>query len=226
MQHLWKAFSLSVLLAIISCPPGLLAADPKPAAESTANSGTDSGQHTSSTTKQKKVDLNQATLEELETLPGIGAATAKAIIKGRPYHSINQLTNVSGIGPSKLNALKSRVTVKRQKAAEATVSAPNDHSASKPQLATPPASGAAADNASGSSTKTVPHTAKTLPVDGAKVNLNTATKEQLDALPGIGPTKAQAIIDARPFSSIEDVKRVKGIKEGTFSKIKDQITVE
>jgi competence protein ComEA len=63
----------------------------------------------------------------------------------------------------------------------------------------------------------------------AAVNINTATKEELDALPGIGPVKAQAIIDYRsangPFKTPEDVMKVKGIKEGEFGKIKDQITV-
>src|SRR5437763_12530385 len=61
------------------------------------------------------------------------------------------------------------------------------------------------------------------------VNINTATKEELDALPGIGPVKAQAIIDYRnangPFKTSADVMKVKGIKEGEFAKIKDQIAV-
>ena len=61
---------------------------------------------------------------------------------------------------------------------------------------------------------------------GQNVNINTASKEQLDALPGIGPVKAHAIIDARPYQKIEDIMKVKGIKQGEFNKIKDLITVK
>jgi competence protein ComEA len=60
---------------------------------------------------------------------------------------------------------------------------------------------------------------------GEKVNINTAPKEKLDALPGIGPVKAQAIIDGRPYANPEDIMKVKGIKQGEYNKIKDTITV-
>src|ERR1700686_3504855 len=63
----------------------------------------------------------------------------------------------------------------------------------------------------------------------AAVNINTATKQELDALPEIGPVKAQAIIDYRnangPFKTPEDVMKVNGIKQGTFGKIKGMISV-
>ena len=72
--------------------------------------------------------------------------------------------------------------------------------------------------------KEVPAATKLAP--GEKVNINTAPKEDLDKLPGIGPVKAQAILEARPFEKIEDIMKVKGIKEGEFGKIKDLITVK
>ncbi|MDH7487236.1 MAG: ComEA family DNA-binding protein [Anaerolineae bacterium] len=59
-----------------------------------------------------------------------------------------------------------------------------------------------------------------------KVNINTATAEELDTLPGIGPAMAQRIIEGRPYSSIEDIRRVKGIGQATFEKLKDLITVQ
>lgn len=65
---------------------------------------------------------------------------------------------------------------------------------------------------------------------GGKVNINVATAEELDTLPGVGPSIAQRIIDYRvangPFQSIEDIKNVKGIGDATFDKLKDKITVQ
>lgn len=62
-----------------------------------------------------------------------------------------------------------------------------------------------------------------------KVNLNTASKEELMTLNGIGETRAESILAYRDanggFQIIEDLMKVEGIKEGVFDKIKDRITV-
>lgn len=55
-----------------------------------------------------------------------------------------------------------------------------------------------------------------------QIDINNASLEQLDELSGIGPVYAQNIIDERPFSSVDDLLRVKGIGPSTLQKIKDQ----
>jgi len=61
------------------------------------------------------------------------------------------------------------------------------------------------------------------------ININNANKKALEALPGIGATKAEAIITYRElhkFKSIEELSKVKGIGEKTVKKLKEQITVK
>ncbi|MCM1387480.1 MAG: helix-hairpin-helix domain-containing protein [Bacillus sp. (in: Bacteria)] len=63
-----------------------------------------------------------------------------------------------------------------------------------------------------------------------RVNINTAGEAELSAISGIGEGKAAAIVQYRQengkFSCIEDIMKVNGIKEGTYEKIKDKITVK
>lgn len=65
--------------------------------------------------------------------------------------------------------------------------------------------------------------------DDGKINLNTATEEELMTLTGIGQSKAKSIIQYREekgrFQSIEEIMEIEGIKSGVFNKIKEQIVV-
>lgn len=152
----------------------------------------------------KAVDINTATAAELEDLPGIGPALAQAIIDNRPYDSVDDLGRVKGLGASKLDDLVDLVT------------------------ASPPTAAAKAKAANAPKAKTTPKRtakSKTTLAPGRKINVNTATIDELNELPLIGPVKAQAIIDHRPFKKVEDLKEVKGIGDVTFDRIKEYISI-
>ncbi len=64
----------------------------------------------------------------------------------------------------------------------------------------------------------------------AAVNINTASVAELDAVKGIGETKAKAIVDYRtkhgPYKSVDDLRAVKGFGEKTLAKLKPELTVD
>jgi len=68
------------------------------------------------------------------------------------------------------------------------------------------------------------------PEQGAPLDLNTATVEQLDELPGIGPTTAKAIVRFReksgPFRRVEDLLAIRGITKKKLDKIRPLVTVK
>jgi competence protein ComEA len=70
---------------------------------------------------------------------------------------------------------------------------------------------------------------KSTPAATEKINLNSATADQLQTLPGIGPAIAKSIVEHRTkvgkFNRIEEIMKVKRIGEKKFQKIKDRLTI-
>lgn len=185
--------------------------------------------------KHSRVNVNSVDVKTLETLPGIGPATAQRIIDGRPYKTLTDLGKVKGLSKAKLDAIKDDLVF-------GSAAAPANGTATKEKAAKPTAaseSKAVQQTTPATAQPSAPKKVQAAPLTssgrasgltpGEKININKATAEELDGLPGIGPAKAKAIIDYRTqngdFKTIEDIQKVRGIKAGAFSKIMDHIKV-
>ena len=157
------------------------------------------------TEKIEKIDINKADIETLSKLPGIGPVKSQAIVdyreKNGEFNSLIELTNIKGIAKKTLAKLLPYLEMIGD-SAEAYAFVAEETPASD--------------------------TALTSEVT-EKININSASVDQLQNLKGIGQKKAQAIIDYRnengSFETIEEIMKVKGIGQGIFEKIKNSIEV-
>lgn len=165
----------------------------------------------STSTTSSPVDLNTASQKDLEALPGIGASKAMKIIAGRPYGSVTDLAR-AGISKGTIEKITSMVFASGG--------------------GTPASTGGVAETPARKPRKTrgtaAPSTAASSGASSASpaqaVDLNTASQKDLEALPGIGASKATKIIAGRPYGSVADLARA-GITKGTIEKIAPMVRV-
>ncbi len=141
--------------------------------------------------KIKEVEINSASKEDLEKITGIGPAYAKRIMEKRPFCTLSDIKEISGIGEKTLKNIKSQGLT--------TVEIPDtcfeeEKSSDK-----------------GKEDKEI-----------TEVEINSASKEDLQEITGIGPTYAKKIIEKRPFCNLSELKDISGIGEKTLKNIKSQ----
>ena len=220
-KALWNALVAGAIATGLIVSPTALAAKkktPTPAAEA-ADTKAD---------KSEKINLNTADEKTISGAKGVGAKLAKELVKGRPYKTWAEVSKVKGVGEGKkLDSLKKVLKLTEGVAAKDDAADKKDTKSKSGSAAASGKTPAASEPSSPSKKSSSSSSEKLAP--GTKININTASAAEMDKLPEIGPVKAQAIVDYRNangrFAAPEDIEKVKGIKEGTFAKIKDFIVV-
>ncbi|MEZ4316634.1 MAG: helix-hairpin-helix domain-containing protein [Myxococcota bacterium] len=151
-----------------------------------------------------RVDVNQASVQELDALPGLGRSKAMALVVHRedhgPYATLDDLLEVSGIGPGTVRAIAPYVTLGDRVLASSSVRPPANE-ARHPVVPS-----------------------------ATRVDPNHASVVELAALPGISGPRAEAILADRerngPFEQCADLVRVEGIGPATVAALRDLCEVQ
>ncbi len=149
------------------------------------------------------LDLNNATLVELELLPGIGPTLAQRLVEYREarggFRDVADLHDIPGIGPMLFEQLRERVCIGPIARQASPTEPPDVYPARTPKRST-----------------------------GVMLDPNTATTEELMQMRGIGVVLADRIIEARrhaPFTSVDDLRRVRGLGPKTLENIRANIRI-
>jgi competence protein ComEA len=172
-----------------------------------------------------QVDVNRAGRTELLQLPGVGPALADRILSHRevngPFRRIEDLRGVHGIGEATLKRLQPWIRIEDD-TPEQEPDEPTDEpirlsrkKSAAPIGGVPPSLAPAALTGS----------AKPLPAE--PIDVNRASAEDLQRLPGVGPVMAARIIVERQkkqFATVEELRRVSGIGPKTLEKLRPYVT--
>ena len=159
-----------------------------------------------------KLDLNSTTEAEIEAIKGVGPATAKKIVAGRPYEGtdVAQALEKAGVAKSLIPKISSSFTLGPATAGAATT-------------------GAAAGAATGtpSAGKATGGSAKAAATPAGKLDLNSATEAEIEAIKGVGPATAKKIVAGRPYEGTDVAKALEqaGVGKSLIPKISSNFTL-
>jgi competence ComEA-like helix-hairpin-helix protein len=159
----------------------------------------------------ERVNLDRASPPEIARLPRVGLALAKTIVADREangaFGGLAGLDRVPGIGAGLLKVLEPHITF------SGTPAGSGGSQESRILIGVAPTTSIASFGAG----------------SGTLVNVNTASASELDALPGVGPSRAQAIVRHRetrgPFLSVEALAQVPGIGPAALARLRPLVTV-
>jgi competence ComEA-like helix-hairpin-helix protein len=160
----------------------------------------------------EKIDINTAPLDDLTKIVHIGEKRGLELIPLRPFSSLDDLTRIKGVGAVRVEDIKEQglayVGIKPEERTEL------------PEATSPTTKGEIEEVAPSA---TEPESlSKAGANNSLKVDVNSASTEDLQSLTGVSSVIAQRIIDLRPFYAIEDLAKVNGIGTETLKDIKDQ----